>query len=165
MGGAALIFPPEAIQVIERTPRVVIVDPPYYSFGSWTLFLAVLSLGLAIFLYSRDLMVPGGWLALLFALGLAIFGTFLVTSQSRITLSHKDGMLIVEKTSFGMTRTQATMKLSDIKRAVVGTAKYSHMIMVVLIDGQEYALGAGSNRQGYHGAVEAINDYIRASAR
>src|SRR5262245_63792656 len=121
MGGGALMFPSEAIKVIERTPRVVIVDPPQYSFGVGMLCFAIVRLGAAAFFYSRNLMAPNGWASLAVGVALGLFAIFLVTSHRRITLSRSDGKLSVEKSSFGMTSTEGTATLSNIKHATVET--------------------------------------------
>lgn len=155
------MLPPEAIQVIENSQsKVVIVDPPNYSFGLWLLFLATCALAVGIVLLVRGLGV--GFAALPFgvALALAAFGSFLATSKSTYTLSRPDGTLKIEHFAWGMKRKESSLRLSDIRRATVATFQYSHILTLVLNSGEDFSLGDGSNRQGYYGAADAINDFL-----
>ena len=118
------MLPAEAIQVVERTAeRVVILDPPFTSMGVWVLLLGVAALAAAAFLYTRALMTPLGWIALAVAIALGPFAGNLLTSQRRYILSKPEGLLTIERTSWGVTGTQATIQLRDIRKAVVRDQK------------------------------------------
>lgn len=155
------IFPPEAIQVIENSQsKVVIVDPPSYSFGLWILFLATCALALAIVLLVKGLGVGFAAIPLVVAILLAAFGSFLATSKSTYTLSRQEGTLKIEHYAWGTKRRESALRLSDIRRATVETFQYSHILTLILNSGETFNLGDGSNRQGYYGAADAINDFL-----
>ena len=94
-GFPVTMLPPEAIQVIDRQTKVVIVDPPSYAFGLWVLFLAA-CVAVAIVLLARGLGVGFAALPFVVALALAAFGSFLATSKSTYTLSRQDGTLKIK---------------------------------------------------------------------
>jgi hypothetical protein len=152
------LFPPEAIQVVERSPlRVVIIDPPYYSAGAWILFFAV-CVGLAAsFLWYRGYLPPLAGMLLLVFLGLSVFGLYLMTSKRVISLSRTDGILRIEKGAFGMSHPEAAVPLDQIQKAIVENVRFAHSLVVVMKSGQAFSLGGSSDRQGYFGAAEAIN--------
>lgn len=161
------MFPSEAIQVLENSSSgVVILDPPYYSFGAYMFFLAICMGGLAYFLLSR-----GGVLAsiglpfIVLAIALAVFGSYLLTSKRLITLSRSDGVLRIEKSTWGMRRLESTIPLDQIRRVTVENVRFSHYIVAVMKSGESFRLGDGSNRQGYYGAVDAINSFLGVSGQ
>ena len=155
------MFPSESIQVLENTPsRVVILDPPNYAFGTYMLVLGACGAAIAIFLLYRRSLLPLGWMLMLIGFLLGVFGFYLLTNKRVITLSRSEGTLKIEKSAWGATRLQAMVPLNTIQRATVETVKYSRILMVVMRSGESYALGDGSNRQGYYGAENAINGFL-----
>src|SRR5205085_10392741 len=85
------MLPSEAIRVLEHAPsRVVILDPPYYSFGVYLLVLALCSAGAAYALLSRSLIPPLAWMLVLLAVALSAFESYLLTSHRRLILSRAD---------------------------------------------------------------------------
>jgi len=158
------MLPPEAIQVIENTPsRVVILDPPNYSFGAWLLFMAVVVGGIAAFLFLRGFLPELSAILLLVFVALAAFGAYLMTSKRLISLSRSEGVLTVEKGTWGRSHLEATIPLERIRRADVQNIGYAHSIAIVMQSGEEFSLSDGSNRQGYSGAVDAMNDFLGGS--
>ncbi len=157
------MLPSEAIQVIENSQmRVVVVDPPYYSFGVWVLFLATCALAIAVVLLVRGVSVGFAAIPFVIALSLAAFGSFLATSKTSYTLSRQDGLLRIQSSAWGMKRKETTMPLADVRRVTVETFQYSHILTVILKSGESFNLGDGSNRQGYYGAADAMNDFLGA---
>jgi cobalamin biosynthesis protein CobD/CbiB len=155
------MFPPEAIEVLERTDsRLIILDPPYYSFGAWVLFLGATSLAIGIVLLVRHAIPPLAWMLSGLSVLLFLFGSYLFTNKTSITLSRNDGMLTVQNAFWGINRPQSTLPLTDIRRATVETLKYARTIIVVMKSGQSFALANGSNRDGYYGAADAINSFL-----
>jgi hypothetical protein len=159
------MFPSESIRVLENTPsRVVILDPPNYSFGAYMLFLGLCGAGIAIFLFYRRSLIPLGYMLVLVAGLLGAFGIYLLTNQRLITLSRPDGTLKLEKSAWGLTHVQATISFNTVQRATVETVKYSRMLVVIMKSGESFALGDGSNRDGYYKAENAINDFLGVAA-
>ena len=157
------MFPPESIQVLENThAKVVILDPPYYSFGTWILFLATCALVIGVVLVVRDVGTPFALLPFVIALVLALFGSYLATKKTTYTFSREDGLLRIQKQVWGRNRPETALRISDIRRATVETDKFSHILIIVLNSGESFSLGDGSNRQGYYGAADAINDFLGA---
>ncbi len=155
------MFPPEAIQVLERSPsRVAILDPPYYSAGALVLFFAVIVGGVAIFLFYRGFVPPVAVMLSLICLALGAFGSYLTTSKRMISLSRADGMLRVQKGAFGMSHPESAVPLDQIRKAIVENVRYTHTLVIVMKSGDVYSLGNASDRQGYFGAAEAINDLL-----
>jgi hypothetical protein len=153
-------LPFEAIQVLEHTPsRVVILDPPYYSLAIIVLAFAACAGAVAAFLYLRQMVVPSALLLLIF-LVLAGFGSFLMTRKRLISLDRSNGLLKIEKTTWGVSSVQATLPLDQIQKAIVENVRYTHSLVVVVKSGEAFALGGSSDRQGYFGAVDAINDFL-----
>jgi hypothetical protein len=154
------ILPPEAIQIIESDPlRLVILDPPNYSFGIWLLVLATGALALGI-VVARNTGIGFGIIPLLVALGLAVFGSYLATSKRTYILSRQDGLLRIEKYAWGMKGKETSLPISNIRRVTVENIRFNHILTVVLKSGNSFNLGDGSNRQGYFGAADAINDFL-----
>lgn len=159
------MFPSESIQVLENTPsRVVILDPPNYSFGAYMVFLAVCGLAVAVFLFYRRSLLPLGWMLTLVAALLGTFGIYLLTNQRLITLSRAEGTLKIRKSAWGISRVQAEIPFNTVQRAAVETVKYSRILIVVMKSGESFALGDGSNRDGYYGAENAINNFLGVAA-
>jgi hypothetical protein len=157
------VLPTEAIQVIENSQmRVVIVDPPSYSFGLWVLLLATCALAVAVVLLVRGMGVGSAAIPFFIALSLAAFGSFLATSHTTYTLSRQDGLLRIQSSAWGVRRKETAVRLADIRRVTVETVDYSQILTVVLNSGESFNLGNGSNRQGYYGAADAINDFLGA---
>lgn len=155
------MFPPEAIRVVVNTPaKVVIVDPPYYTLGTWMLFLALCALLATGFFLARNIAPPVGWLFLLVTLGLGLFGAYLVTSKTTITLTRDDGWLKSQKEFWGMKRPETGVHIADVQRVTVETMKYSHRLVLIMKSGDSFAVEDGSNRQGYYGAADAINGFL-----
>ena len=158
------MFPSEAIQVLENSPSgVVILDPPYYSFGAYMFFLALCSGGLAYFLYHRQILASLVPMLAVLALALAGFGSFLFTSKRLISLSRSDGMLRVERSKWGVKSLESTLALNQIRRTTVGSVRFNNFIVVVMQSGESFKLTDGSNRKGYYGAVDAINHFLGVS--
>jgi hypothetical protein len=154
------IFPSNAIRVIESSSsRLVILDPPYYGFGVWLFFLAAVTLGVAV-LVAHGAGLRFAAIPLVFALFLAAFGLFGLTGKTTYTLSRGDGLLHIQKYSWGIKRRETRLRLADIRRVTVETWQYSHILTVILNSGESFNLGNGSNRQGYYGAADAINDFL-----
>jgi len=155
------MFPPEAIRVVVNTPsKVVIVDPPYYSFGTWMLFLGLCALLAGAFLIARSSVPAAGYLFLLVTLGLGLFGSYLITSKTTITLTRDDGWLKSRKEFWGMKRPETGVHIADVQRVTVETMKYSHRLVLIMKSGDTFGVEEGSNRQGYYGAAEAINGFL-----
>lgn len=160
------MFPPEAIQVLEHSQsRVVILDPPYYSFGTIMICFGVATLAGGIFLTMRHVMAAFSIVLFVLTLGLLLFGSYLATKKSTVTLSKQDGLLHIQRQFWGMNRPEASLRSADIRRATVETLKYSRTLTVVMKSGESFALGDGSDRQGYQGAADAINDFLAAPAQ
>lgn len=156
------MFPSEAIQVLENTPsRVVILDPPYYSLGAIILIVAICIGSVACFLLFRGgVLTFIGLPFIVMAVILTVFGSFLLTSSRLITLSRSEGVLRIERSKWGMKSLEATIALNQIRRAAVGNVHFSNFIVIVMQSGESFRLGEGSNRQGYYGAVDAINHFL-----
>lgn len=155
------MFPPEAIRVVVNTPsKVVIVDPPYYSLGTWMLFLGLCALLAGVFLASRSSVPVAGWLFILVAVGLGLFGTYLISSKTTITLTRDDGWLKSQREYWWIKRPDTGVRIADVRRVTVETMKYSHRLVLVMKSGEGLAVEDGSNRQGYYGAADAINDFL-----
>jgi hypothetical protein len=155
------MFPSDAIQVIENSAaKVVILDPPAYAFGVWILFLATCTLAGAIALLVNDLGVGFAAIPVVIALSLAAFGSYLATSKTVYTLSKQDSLLRTQNYRWGMKSKETALRLADIRRVIVETIQYSHILTIVLNSGENFNLGNGSNRQGYFGAADAINDFL-----
>ena len=155
------MFPPEAIRVVVNTPsKVVIVDPPYYSLGAWMLFLASCALVIGVVLLVRSIAPPIAWLLFLVTVGLGLFGSYLITSKTTITLTREDGWLKSQKEYLGMKRPETGLRLTDVRRVTVETVRYSHRLVLIMKSGDSFAVEDGSNRQGYYGAADAINDFL-----
>jgi hypothetical protein len=153
-------LPFEAIKVIESSPsRLVILDPPNLTFGVWLLFLAAVALGIAILVASSTGLRFAAF-PLLFTLLLAVLGLSLATSKATYTLSREDGLLHIQRYSWGMKKKETLYRLGDIRYVTVETIKYAHILTVILNSGESFNLGNGSNRQGYYGAAEAINNFL-----
>jgi hypothetical protein len=155
------MFPSEAIQVLERSPsRVVILEPPYYSMGIWLFFLALLFGAAAAFLFYKGFLPALGIMFGLVVLGLGVFGTYLMTSKRLITVSRADGLLEVRTSSFGRTRVEGTLALDQVRKVVVENNRYANSLVVVKKSGEALSLDNGTNREGYYGAAEAINELL-----
>jgi hypothetical protein len=137
----------------------VILDPPNYTFGAWLLFVAAVALGIAIFVV-RSSGLGSAAMPLVVALLLGAFGSYLATGKTTYTLSREDGLLHIQKCVWGMKRKESLLRLADIRRVTVETMKYAHILRVVLNSGESFNLGDGSDRQGYYGAADAINDFL-----
>lgn len=160
------MFPPEAIQVLEHSQsRVIILDPPYYSFGALMLFFGFVTLAGGIFLLARNLMAAFAVMLLVLTVALLIFGSYLATNKTLMTLSREDGLLRIQKQSWGFKRSEKAIRTADMRRVTVETLKYSRILTVVMKSGESYSLGNGSDRQGYQGAADAINDFLGAPAQ
>lgn len=160
------MFPPEAIQVLEHSQsRVVILDPPYYSFGTLMLCFGFATLAGGIFFTMRHMMAA--FTVILFGLTIAffLFGSFLATKKATITLMREDGLLHIQRQFCGIKRPEASLRVADIRRVTVETLKYSRTLTVVMKSGESYALNDGSDRQGYQGAADAINDFLGVPAQ
>jgi hypothetical protein len=157
------MFPSEAIRVVVNTPsKVVIVDPPYYSLGTWMLFLASCTMIICFILLRRSIMPPVTLLLLFVTLGLGLFGGYLISSRTTTTLTKEEGWLKSQRELYGIKRPETGVRLSDIRRVTVETVQYNHRLMLIMKSGDNFAVGDGSNRQGYYGAADAINDFIGA---
>jgi len=154
------MLPPEAIQVIESSPtRLVILDPPFYSFGLWLAFLAALAFALTI-VVALKIRLGFGVVPLVFAIVLAGIGSFLCTAKTVYTLSRSDGALRTETYAWGIKRGESKLPLETIRRVNVETIEYNHILTVILNTGESFNLGNGSNRQGYYGAADAMNNFL-----
>jgi hypothetical protein len=155
------MFPSESIKVLENTPsRVVIWDPPNYSFGAYMLFLGLFGIAIAVFLFYRRSLLPVSCMMLLTGVLLGVFSIFLLTNQRTITLSRPEGTLKIEKSSWGSKRVVAVLPVNTIQRVAVETIKFNRRLIAVMKSGESFSLGDGSNRDGYYGAENAINGFL-----
>ena len=165
-GFTLTMFPPEAIQVLEHSQsRVVILDPPYYSFGTLMLCFGLATLAGGIFFTVRHLMAAFTVVLFVLTIALLLFGSYLATKKSTITLSREDGLLHIQRQFWGIKRPEASLRTADVRRVTVETLKYSRTLTVVMKSGESYALGDGSDRQGYQAAADAINDFLGVPAQ
>jgi hypothetical protein len=157
------MIPSSAIQVVENThARVVVLEPPYYSFGALLLFFALGMLVLGTVLLSRRNMAIIVYTFFLTGTLLGLFGAYLATKKTTFTLSRDDGLLRVQTCAWGIRRSERVVSLDDIRRVTVETYKYTHVLTVVLNSGESFGVGDGSNRQGYYGAADIMNDFLGA---
>jgi hypothetical protein len=113
----------------------------------------------------RNMMTAFAVILLLLTVALFVFGSYLSTSKTTITLAREDGLLRIQKQVWGFKKPEASLRIADIRRAAVETLKYSRTLTVVMKSGESYALNDGSDRQGYQGAVDAINDFLGSPAQ
>lgn len=159
------MLPPEAIRVIENSrTRLVVLDPPFYSFGLWLAFLAAVALVL-MFVVAVKIRLAFGVIPLIFAIVLGGLGSFLCTNRTVYTFSRENGTLRTQNYAWGMKRNDTSLPLDSISRVTVETIQYNHVLTVILTSGESFNLGNGSNRQGYYGAADAINNFLEVSAR
>ncbi|HUA20142.1 MAG TPA: hypothetical protein VMB25_15445 [Bryobacteraceae bacterium] len=137
----------------------MILDPPSYSAGAWIVFIAVCVGLVGLFLLFRGFLPAMGML-LLVSFGLGALGAYLMTSKRVITLSRADGTMKIASSAFGRNKLEATFPLDQIRKVVVENVHFTHSLVAVTKSGDSFPLGDGSNRQGYYGAADAINDFL-----
>jgi hypothetical protein len=159
------MLPSEAIQVIENTrSRIIVLDPPYYSFGIYLLVLGIISVTLGLVLFFRHNAASFAVTLVIVAVPLLAFGSFLMTAQRMIIMSRTDGALTLKKSKWGLT-SSVTLPLEQIRRVTVETIGYNQSLVIVTKAGESFSLGNGSNRKGYNGASDAMNDFLGSDAR
>jgi hypothetical protein len=159
------MFPPETIQILERgQSRVVVSDPPYYTFAAIVIAFAVLLIIVGAVLILRTPLPQAGWIVVAVALIPTVVGLYMATSSTLITLAKDDGLMRIQRHSWGMRRAEQTVRSADIQRVTVERARNARLLVIVTKSGASIPAGNGSNRQGYYGAAEAINEFLGVPA-
>jgi hypothetical protein len=157
------MLPSSAIRVIENgSSRLVILDPPYYSFAAQMLLMSALATLAFLALTRTEIykeMRYKWWVPMIIS-GFIVLAMAMLASRAYITLSRESGRMTIRRWICGIPQARIEFPLDTIRYATVENFSGARVVTVVLKSGEAVQLGNFTDQGGQFGAVDAINDFL-----
>jgi hypothetical protein len=157
------MFPSSAIRVIESSSsKLVILDPPYYSFAAQLLVMSALATLVFLVLTRTQIyqeMRYKWWIPFIISC-FVVLALGMLASRAYITLSRETGKMTVQRWICGIPQRRTEFPLDAIRYVSVENFSGARVVTVVLKSGEAFQLGNFTDQGGQFGAVDAINDFL-----